>query len=98
MSIFFNEEKNIFTLQTKNSTYQMKVDEFDFLIHLYYGNKIEQGNMEYLITKTDISFSGNPFEANDRTFSLDVIPQEYSSVGIESSSILEIASLIIRSL
>ena len=82
MSIFFNEEKNIFTLQTKNSTYQMKVDEFDFLIHLYYGNKIEQGNMEYLITKTDISFSGNPFEANDRTFSLDVIPQEYSSVGI----------------
>ena len=82
MCIFFNEQKNMFTLQTKNSTYQMKVDEFDFLAHIYYGEKIEQGDMEYLITKTDISFSGNPFEAKDRTFSLDVLPQEYSSVGI----------------
>ncbi|WP_250278855.1 alpha-galactosidase [[Clostridium] colinum] len=82
MSIFFNEQKNMFTLQTKNSTYQMKVDEFDFLTHTYYGEKIEEGDMEYLITKTDISFSGNPAEAKDRTFSLDVLPQEYSSVGI----------------
>lgn len=80
--INFDEKQKIFTIQTKNSTYQMKVDEYNFLSHTYYGSKIDKGNMDYLITKTDISFSGNPWEAKDRTFSLDVIPQEFSSCGI----------------
>ena len=82
MFINFNENNKIFTIQTKNSTYQMKVDDFNFLSHIYYGSKIENENMDYLITKTDVSFSGNPYEAKDRTFSLDVLPQEFSSCGI----------------
>ena len=34
MAIFYNNQ--IFSLHTKHSTYQMKVDR-DFLIHTYYG-------------------------------------------------------------
>lgn len=32
-------EKKLFTLHTKNITYQMKVDEYGFLHHTYYGAK-----------------------------------------------------------
>ena len=32
-----NIKNQIFTLHTKNSTYQMKVDEQNMLIHTYYG-------------------------------------------------------------
>ena len=34
MSITYNQENHIFTLNTKHSTYQMKVDNFGILLHL----------------------------------------------------------------
>lgn len=39
MAIHFQKEKRLFTLQTAHTTYQMKVDDFGFLLHLYYGGK-----------------------------------------------------------
>ena len=36
-----NIKNQIFTLHTKNSTYQMKVDEQNMLIHTYYGNRTD---------------------------------------------------------
>lgn len=81
MAIFYQQENRTFTLQTKKTTYQMKVDDFGFLLHLYYGSKVS-GNMDYLLTYYDRGFSGNPYDAgNDRTYSMDVLPQEYPTVG-----------------
>lgn len=81
MAIIFNEKDNTFTLHTKNTTYQMKVDQYGVLLHLYYGSRTE-GNMEYLLTYTDRGFSGNLHDAgHDRTYSLDVLPQEYPVFG-----------------
>lgn len=81
MAIHFQKENRIFTLQTTHTTYQMKVDDFGFLLHLYYGGKTE-GNMDYLLTYYDRGFSGNPYDAeNDRTYSMDVLPQEYPEMG-----------------
>lgn len=80
--INFNEKEKIFTIQTKNSTYQMKVDDYNFLLHTYYGNKIEDFNADYLMTKREVSFSGNPWENKERNFSLDILPQEFSSCGV----------------
>ena len=37
-----NIKNQIFTLHTKNSTYQMKVDEQNMLIHTYYGNRTDE--------------------------------------------------------
>lgn len=69
------------TLQTKNSTYQMKITDNNFLLHLYYGPKAE-GCMDYLLTYYDRGFSGNPYDAGmDRTFSMDTLPQEYPCYG-----------------
>ena len=38
--IIFDQNHNTFTLNTKNTSYQMKVTEFGHLLHLYYGEKI----------------------------------------------------------
>ena len=81
MAIIYNQEKRIFSLQTKNTTYQMMADQLGYLLHLYYGKKLEQ-DMDYLLSYTDRGFSGNPAEvADDRTYSLDTLPQEYPVLG-----------------
>lgn len=81
MAIYYQHEKHIFTLHTEHTTYQMKVDDFGFLLHLYYGGKIS-GDTDYLLTYYDRGFSGNPADAGrDRTYSMDVLPQEYPGMG-----------------
>lgn len=83
MAIIFNSETQVFTLQTENSAYQMKVTDYGVLLHLYYGKKIGDCDLSYLIQRTDRGFCGNPYELQrDRTFSLDYFPQEYSCFGI----------------
>ena len=77
MAIHFNQESKVFTLHTSQSTYQMQVDALGYLIHLYYGSKIENQEMTYLLQFNDRGFSGNPAEAGrNRTYSLDSLPQE----------------------
>ncbi|RKQ23469.1 MULTISPECIES: alpha-galactosidase [Clostridia] len=81
MGIIYCEKDRTFTLQTKNTTYQMQVDQYGFLLHLYYGKKTE-GCMDYLLTHYDRGFSGNPYDAGeDRTYSMDVLPQEFPCYG-----------------
>lgn len=81
MGISFNENKKTFTLYTKNTSYQMQIDQYGFLLHLYYG-KTEKNCMDYLLTYYDRGFSGNPYDAgNDRTYSMDVLPQEFPCCG-----------------
>lgn len=81
MSIIFDKTRKTFTLHTKDSTYQMQVDPFGFLLHLYYGRKAK-GCMDYLLTYADRGFSGNPYDVgSDRTYSLDVLPQEFPCLG-----------------
>lgn len=81
MAVIYNQEKRIFSLQTKNTTYQMKADQLGYLLHLYYGKRVSQ-DMDYLVTYADRGFSGNPAEmADNRTYSLDTLPQEYPVLG-----------------
>lgn len=81
MPILFNEIDNTITLTTKNSSYQMKIDKYGYLLHTYYGAPIES-DMSYLIRGFDRGFSGNPYVAgNDRTYSLDQLPLEYPVEG-----------------
>ena len=82
MGIVYCEADKTFTIQTKNTTYQMQVDRFGFLLHLYYGKKTDGSCMDYLLTYYDRGFSGNPYDAgSDRTYSMDALPQEYPSYG-----------------
>lgn len=81
MSIIYNPNKRIFSLHTKNTTYQMMVDQYGYLLHLYYGS-VNYGLMDYALVYADRGFSGNPYVAGaDRTYSLDTLPQEYPTLG-----------------
>ena len=81
MAINCQEKERIFTINTNRTSYQMKIDRYGFLLHLYYGAKVE-GSMEYLLTYADRGFSGNPYDAGaDRTYSMDALPQEYPVQG-----------------
>ena len=81
MPVIFSEKEKTFTLHTNNSTYQILIGPYGHLLHLYYGHRTE-GSMEYLLTYADRGFSGSPYEAGeDRTYSLDSLPQELPSSG-----------------
>ena len=80
--ISFQEDTKVFTLHTKTSMYQMQVGQFGTLLHLYYGVELGDTWVAHGIVNLDRGFSGNPYEADrDRTFSLDVLPQEYTAEG-----------------
>lgn len=81
MSLSYSAESRTFTLQTSGTTYQMMVDEHGYLLHLYYGTKTS-ANTSYLVTYCDRSgMCGQPYGDADRTFSLDVAPQEFPFQG-----------------
>lgn len=81
MAIIYDPNKKTFSLHTKNTTYQMMVDKYGYLLHLYYGEK-NSGCMDYMLVYADRGFSGNPYVAgDDRTYSLDTLPQEYPTLG-----------------
>ena len=83
MAIYIDEQKKLFTLSTNNTSYQMMADKYLVLNHLYYGENIGQEDMSYLLDYQDRGFSGNPYEAgNERDYSLDSRPQEYSTNGV----------------
>ena len=76
-------ENGLFTLHTANTTYQMKTGRYGVLLHAYYGPRIRGGDLSALIQYADRGFSPNPGEAaDDRSFSLDNLPQEYSGCGV----------------
>lgn len=70
-----------FCLETAKTSYQMKVDHYGILNHLWYG--IKTGcRMDYLLAYPDVGFSGNIYDAeNQRTYSTDTLPLEYSAAG-----------------
>lgn len=81
--IAYDKQAQLFTLHTRNTTYQMKVDQYRVLLHTYYGPRVQDQDLSTLIQRADRSFSPNPNEAGaDRTYSLDVMPQEYSTCGV----------------
>ena len=81
--ILLDKENNVFTLHTQNTTYQMKADQHSVLVHTYYGPRVAGGDLSYLVRYADRACAPNPSEAGlDRTYSLNTIPQEYSTCGV----------------
>ncbi len=83
MSIAFDPQAKLLTLTTKNTSYQMQIDQLGFLRHLHYGHRTGSQDMSYQFFDFDYAFSGNPIEyRKERTLSLDILPQEYTSFGV----------------
>ncbi|MCB2294493.1 alpha-galactosidase [Clostridium algoriphilum] len=80
MGIKVDDEKLLFHIQGKNTSYVMQVIRDGYLAHLYWGKKINKYRGSNKIIFIDRGFSPNPND-KDRTFSLDTVPQEYQAFG-----------------
>lgn len=81
MGITYFEESRIFKLDTPHSTYMIGiVDEENFVGHIYYGRKVSDSNLDYLLRIHDGRYV--PSENNrDRMNFLDTFPMEYPVYG-----------------
>ena len=81
MPLSYDADARTITISTERTTYQMRIDDHGYLLHTYYGARAE-GDLSYIVTYCDRSgMCGQPYGDADRTFSLDVAPQEYPFQG-----------------
>ncbi|WP_310604647.1 alpha-galactosidase [Anaerosporobacter sp.] len=82
MAITYLENSKTFKLDTKKSTYMIAiVDEEQFVGHVYYGKRIEDEDMSYLLRIYEAPFV--PTKNNrDRGSFYDTFPTEYSTHGV----------------
>ncbi|MUG85509.1 alpha-galactosidase [Paenibacillus timonensis] len=81
MSIIFDEAKGLFHLQSRNTSYVIQLVH-GYPAHAYFGAKLRHdSNLEGLLTFQErASFSPNPIP-EDKSISLDSLPQEYPQYG-----------------
>ncbi|MDE6900797.1 MAG: alpha-galactosidase [Oscillospiraceae bacterium] len=81
MGIYYNQEERVFRLDTPGSTYLISiVDEEGFLCHTYYGRRIPDDNMGYLLR---LPAGGTDFRNNGRQADLmGRLPAEYPGHGL----------------
>lgn len=82
MGITYLKDNKTFKLDTKNSTYMISiVDEEQFIGHVYYGKRIKDEEMSYLLRIYEPPYV--PTQNNrDRGSFYDTFPTEYSTFGI----------------
>ncbi|MDR2977280.1 MAG: alpha-galactosidase [Streptococcaceae bacterium] len=81
MTIILDKSANVFTLQSKHSTYQMKVGKLGNLLHTYYGARLSAQDLSYLLFDGENHFAPYPSEFSNRRGSLDILSQEFPTAG-----------------
>ena len=82
MPITFDQQHHVFKLDTSVSTYAFMVYQENYLVHLYYGAKLPDTDLSYLMYrgKFDSLSPYNP-KVEDLFFSPDIQPFEYPTNG-----------------
>ena len=60
MAVRYNADAKTFILDTEDSSYVMKVSRYGNLLHMYYGEKLPDQELDYLLSLADRGFSPNP--------------------------------------
>ena len=82
MAITFDRQHRVFKLDTNLSTYAFMVYRENYLVHLYYGAKIPDTDLSYLMGRSRFaSFSPSNAKVDDPLFSVDIQPMEYPTNG-----------------
>ena len=80
--IQFDEKKQIFHLKNDSFSYVIEIARGKYLLHRYWGKALREYRDAAALPAIDRAFSPQPAAyENERTFSLDVLPQEYSGYG-----------------
>ena len=81
MPVFYNEINRTFKLRAKDTDYMMKVVDEGYLAHVYYGGKLPDDNLGYLLRFDESPFT--PATNNrDKASFMDTLPLEYPCFGI----------------
>lgn len=80
MPIQFDKTTNVFHLQTKNTSYIMHIFKEKYLLHAYWGKRLNHIQINNAVIVQNRAFAANP-DPSDKTYSLDVLPQEYPGFG-----------------
>ncbi|MEO3218513.1 alpha-galactosidase [Ruminococcus bicirculans (ex Wegman et al. 2014)] len=81
MNIFYNEKDKAFKLRANNTDYMMKVCEGGYLAHVYYGNKVPDEDLTYLLRLDESPFTPATND-RDRASFMDTLPFEYPCFGV----------------
>ena len=82
MAIIYNENSKSFKLDTKSTSYVIGiVDAEGFVGHAYFGKKLGEDDVTYLMRTGEAPFTPQTNE-RDRLSFLDSFPQEYPTGGI----------------
>lgn len=71
----------MFLLNTKNTTYGIAVTDGMYLNHLYYGKRLEDTNIRYLLRENEPPFVPSINQREKNSF-LDMAPMEYPETGM----------------
>lgn len=78
--IYFDKQTKSFLLSGKNYSYAMCVNGAGYLQHLYYGKKLAEGDLAFLVKAQGESLSPNPEDWNT-DMTTDIMPSECGSFG-----------------
>lgn len=81
INIFYNEKDKTFKLRANNTDYMMKVCEEGYLAHIYYGNKVPDEDLTYLLRLDESPFTPATND-RDRASFMDTLPFEYPCFGL----------------
>ena len=95
MAITYFEKERIFKLDTPNSSYVIGiVDKENFVGHVYYGKKLRDANIAYLLRTGEGPFV--PSENNrERVSFYDTFPMEYAGNGLGGDTPLSSGTVFI---
>lgn len=80
MGIVFDEKQNVFMLHTKSTTYAIGIVE-GYIGHIYYGKKVENSDMKYLLRHEENPKTPAVNQREKNSF-LDQFPMEYPEHGM----------------
>lgn len=81
MKITVDEKQQVFLLHTENTTYGMAVVDGRFLEHLYYGGRLEDTDIRYLLRTDEAPLVPSQNKRETGAF-LDCAPMEYPETGM----------------
>ena len=81
MKIIFDEKNKVFLLHTENTTYGLAVVDGRYVEHLYYGARIEDTDIRYLLRADEAPFTPSVNKRETGAF-LDCAPMEYPETGM----------------
>lgn len=81
MPVIYNDTHKSFKLRAKDTDYMFKVVDDGYLAHVYYGRKVHDEDLEYLLRLDESPFTPS-VNARDKASFMDSLPFEYPCFGI----------------